>query len=693
MKSIIHSVYRGGAAGLSNLVMSVELGVVVASLTDRLLILKGNKTPVANVVQYNGLVSNAYPSRVTDLIDLGIPWINWDESIEQKYAAQDICDVPPWDAVFYFPSHMSVDSDDFRSFAKGRKRLVTIDDKLEHIPALSISGGKESLTLGYYSSFFYLGQSAQLQAYDALRGMKPKPEISLFSETVAQDIGSFNAVHIRRGDFKKTLGVTTLERQPSEVIEALDPHFSRSETLVIVTDEADDPFFDEIKSAFPQHIFIDHHILQNHHSEFQDLPAHDSIALAYISQLVAAQSQDFIGTMTSTFSGAIQRMRGNLGKEELFKYLWNELPPPGAKLERGRHAIGDDILLDKGTMVEDGEGPYSWNRVNQRLNQLWMREWPESFLDKAKMLERASGRELECDAVEPEPANSSRAVQPLPGAHMALFLGSAVTVSSDDVEITKSMANLFAMMSENSNAAPLGEVRIETAHDPAKLLVDGKSVSSGTNGAKLLRKGYREVVRLFIHQHPDLIWIHAACASSDRGAVVLPGSWGRGKSSLVLELCDQGWSFLSDDIVPIEPIVRRALPFPCTPQVRPGTKKALSRDELGALSKRAVPLEAGRVAESLQPVSMVVFPNFVSNAEASLSPISPAQAVGELLENCLSFPKNDDATIQALCDMVENLPVFSLRFGNIAEAARLVIEANDAGTVGVLEHAENRAEQ
>ena len=31
-------------------------------------------------------------------------------------------------------------------------------------------------------------------------------------------------------------------------------------------------------------------------------------------------------------------------------------------------------------MIEEFEGPYSWNRVSQRLNPAWMREWPESFL-------------------------------------------------------------------------------------------------------------------------------------------------------------------------------------------------------------------------------------------------------------------------------------------------------------------------
>ena len=59
------------------------------------------------------------------------------------------------------------------------------------------------------------------------------------------------------------------------------------------------------------------------------------MSLAYLSQLVAAESKEFIGTMTSTFTALIQRYRGNRGKREVFRYLWNELPDSNAQLERG----------------------------------------------------------------------------------------------------------------------------------------------------------------------------------------------------------------------------------------------------------------------------------------------------------------------------------------------------------------------
>ena len=40
-------------------------------------------------------------------------------------------------------------------------------------------------------------------------------------------------IHLRRGDFKLTLGVTTLDRQPWEAIECMDHHFSRRSRALI----------------------------------------------------------------------------------------------------------------------------------------------------------------------------------------------------------------------------------------------------------------------------------------------------------------------------------------------------------------------------------------------------------------------------------------------------------------------------
>ena len=356
MRYLHYTNYQSGHSGLSNGIMSIEIGAVMAFLTNRFLVLDGNVSPPANVVSYGDRVDNSRPSRVTDLIEIPVAWSEPEQADLKGRPSLELSDVHLGQASFYVPGTVDPDSADAESFANGRTRWLSASDELEDVPVLRVSeehGSAPRYNLSFYSYFFYLDDETRRSVYCMLQRMQAKRELAELARRVAADIGSFNAVHLRRGDFKVTYGVTTLDRQPWEALEVLDQHFKRKDTLVIVTDERDDPFFREIKAAYPHHVFIDHHVLDEYGVDFGALPHRDSIALAYLSQLIAAESDDFIGTMTSTFTAIIQRYRGNRGKEESFKFLWNELPDPGDRLERGRHPVSECIPLDRGMMVEE----------------------------------------------------------------------------------------------------------------------------------------------------------------------------------------------------------------------------------------------------------------------------------------------------------------------------------------------------
>ena len=71
---------------------------------------------------------------------------------------------------------------------------------------------------------------------------------------------------------------------------------------------------------------------------------------------------------------------------------------------------------------------------------------------------------------------------------------------------------------------------------------------------------------------------------------------------------------------------------------------------------------------------MIVLPHYKKGAAAELLDISPAEAVAELLESCLSFAKHEDAAVQRLCTLVEKLPVYRLVFQKADDAAALLIK-------------------
>jgi hypothetical protein len=382
--------YCEGRTGMSNSIMSTELGVVLAFLTDRVLVLEGNTSPEANVVAYGEKLTNRHRSRPTDLVEIPVPWLE-DGQIDlgRRGRSMTLTDGSLLESIFFYPASLDLDTEDFSRFAQRRRAAFTYGGEYREAAVLRLPGGPKvgghkMHNFGLYSPFLYLDAATRIRVDEILRRMCPKRHFVELAERAAAQLGVFNAVHVRRGDFKKTLGRTTLLRQPREALAVLDCNFSRGDRLVILTDERDDPFFAAIVEAYPDSVFLDHFLLDEMGQEFRELPHHDSIALAYVCQLIAAHSRDFVGTMTSTFTSLIQRWRGNRGLDERFKFLWNELPAAGAEMVRGATKINDGVpMRPDGTMVEEFEGPYSWNRYTPLLNSAWMREWPESFLRRA----------------------------------------------------------------------------------------------------------------------------------------------------------------------------------------------------------------------------------------------------------------------------------------------------------------------
>jgi hypothetical protein len=389
VKYLYYRTHCSGRTGLSNALMSTELGVLLAGLTERALVLDGNVSPTANLVSYGTRVDQRRPSRPTDLVEMPVPWLEAEQiDLARRGRALELTDHGLLESVFYFPASLDIDSEDFRRFAQRRRSAFTYGGAYEQAPVLRLSGGADLgepapllTNLGFYAPFLYVDAPTRARVHALLRGMPPQRHFIELADLACARLGAFNAVHVRRGDFKQTYGRTTLLRRPSEAVAVLEHNFARRDRLLILTDERDDPFIDGLVSVFPDSVFIDHFILDELGAEFRDLPHRDAIALAFLSQLVAARARDFVGTMTSTFTSLIQRRRGSAGLDERFKFLWNELPAPSTVLERGRTAINDAIpMRPDGTMIEQFDGPYSWNRFDPRLNSAWMREWPESFV-------------------------------------------------------------------------------------------------------------------------------------------------------------------------------------------------------------------------------------------------------------------------------------------------------------------------
>jgi hypothetical protein len=190
--------------------------------------------------------------------------------------------------------------------------------------------------------------------------------------------------------------------------------------------------------------------------------------------------------------------------------------------------------------------------------------------------------------------------------------------------------------------------------------------------ADLLNRLRFSVIRVLVQARPDLLWFHAGVAASGNRAILLPGAPGRGKSTLVTALCARGWTYLSDEVAPLNPTSSRVVPFPLTPRRREPPGEEMPADWLRARKKAEVVLTPESLCPLPVPVGALVFPSYSTGAPAELSLCPPAQAVVEFLRHCWNFASHRKAAVRYLSDLVGRVPAFRLSFSDREPAVELL---------------------
>ena len=266
--------------------------------------------------------------------------------------------------------------------------------------------------------------------------------------------------------------------------------------------------------------------------------------------------------------------------------------------------------------------------------------------------------------------------------HYISFANQEVAVLSDEPEIIAPFLLSFRGLLVDEPADILATLSV--VKDQAGYRVEGARLFEGENETPhgVLQCLKFEVIHRFVEVHPELLWLHAGAASHEGKAVVLCGAWGSGKSTLVGHLCKKGWTYLSDDIVPIHMAESKLVAFPLTPMMRAhersDEKNMLSPTEISNLDKHIVDLDAESFATSTKSIAAIVFPQYDPETKhMELSPIAPATATMELLRNCLDLKFRQEEAVHYLGGLVEKLPVHILRYNKGDKAADLLMQAHE----------------
>jgi hypothetical protein len=200
---------------------------------------------------------------------------------------------------------------------------------------------------------------------------------------------------------------------------------------------------------------------------------------------------------------------------------------------------------------------------------------------------------------------------------------------------------------------------------------DGSSLDD-LSLSQLQRLLRHEVILAFVRAHPQLLWLHAGAVVSDDRAVLFVGQYGRGKSTLVTELCGRGWRYASDDIVPIDLATAHILPFPLTPFVRQGIDDYIPPESVGQLSKAQVSRPLSARQRDSAPIGGIVLPEYRVGVGAQAVPYSPSAVALAIASEGINRALHGEALVSLAARLVDRVPVISLHFSDSSAAADLI---------------------
>ena len=181
----------------------------------------------------------------------------------------------------------------------------------------------------------------------------------------------------------------------------------------------------------------------------------------------------------------------------------------------------------------------------------------------------------------------------------------------------------------------------------------------------------------FVAAHPDLLWLHAAAATTlDGPALLLSGPAGAGKSTLLVQLIERGWLLLADDVVGLVPTEHRILPLAFSPEVRAAPWR-FEQDWRTFLEqpKLLSSVAPGRLASTPASVGAIVFPAYAPDVDQpQLRRLTVVEAAHSLATQCLFGGSDKLATLHDIFRLAGNAPCYRVRYRDPGVATAALTE-------------------
>lgn len=185
----------------------------------------------------------------------------------------------------------------------------------------------------------------------------------------------------------------------------------------------------------------------------------------------------------------------------------------------------------------------------------------------------------------------------------------------------------------------------------------------------------------------DVIGLHGSVLSRDGFTLVLSGPAMAGKSTLMVELLARGWSYVSDDLAPIDKADGRILSFPKPINLRDASNWDRFRGRWQVPEWLPPPTETclipasafSRGPERAAP-SFLLFPKFDRTAAPDAAIISTAMAIAYCGQNLQNPYVELEGALPVFTRLCRGVPCGSITYASTAQALELLDDLLTAGS-------------
>ena len=216
------------------------------------------------------------------------------------------------------------------------------------------------------------------------------------------------------------------------------------------------------------------------------------------------------------------------------------------------------------------------------------------------------------------------------------------------------------------------------------LYLDDDRIQWGGSPGSMLDWVIADVTREALGSTERFIAVHAGAVSWMGMGVVLPAPPDSGKTTLSAGLVREGFDLLSDEAALVDPADGLVYPFPRPVVMEPPSVDVMPglRDELPAAYEQFTATRVHLVADDLRPgsaggpcrIRYVIAPRYESGGETALVPVSRAEGLVLLAENCYNLHRGGGRAVLALAGLVRGAMCYRLGIGDLGTAIGSILD-------------------